>query len=196
VKIVNIKTMEEYLDLIYKYYPKDIHTSDLKYPYTPENVLQWKLIEDVLKNEKENNYFEDMSETLAKSLNCIAHEDFSFRGGISDLSRTCMLYLPNNPYHEEYPCCVINVSIIVKYYSIYFTKFTGAPINTLKRGNLSPVQKSLVDNKISRIIKTYYNGYQPFPMKYFNEPVLHVYSAKNYDEYATYFECLITDSLY
>jgi hypothetical protein len=47
--------MEKYLDIIYKYYPKNIDTSDLKYPYTPENVLQWKLIEDALKNGKENN---------------------------------------------------------------------------------------------------------------------------------------------
>ena len=86
------------------------------------------------------------------------------------------------------------MSIIAQYYSVYFTKFEGIPINTLKMDNLSLAQKSLIDNLISRIIKSYYSGYKPFPMEYFNEKVANVYSSKRPLEFATYYECLITDS--
>ena len=183
--------MKEYLDTIYKYFPKDLHTSSLKYADTPEIKRQWELIEHSRKND---GHFSQMANTLVKHLNCSAYQDLSLRG-IFDLSRKAVLYLPNNHFNEEYPCCVINVSIIAKYYSIYFTKFTGIPINTLKTGLVSSAQKSLADNMISRIIRTYYPGYKPFPMEHFDEVVPQVYSAINYNDSATYFECLITNDI-
>ena len=183
--------MKDYLDIIYELYPKDIYASDLNYPYTPENIKQWELIETSRKN---NQYFEDMTTMLAKQLNCEGHQDFSLRG-IFDLSRKAILFLPKNSHTVDYPCCVIDVSIVSNYYCIYFTKFTGVPINTLKQGSVNEAQIAF-DDHISRIIKMHYPGYEPFPMEYFNEPVPYVFSAVNYDQYATYFECLITTDIF
>ena len=182
--------MKEYLNIIYDLYPKDIYPSDLNYPYTPENIKQWGLIEE---ERKSNEYFEDMVTMLAKFLNCENHQDCSLRG-VFDLSRKAILYLPKNSKTIDYPCCVINISIVSKYYCVYFSKGTGFPINTLKQGP-NETQK-LFEENISRIIKTHYSGYIPFPMESFNERVPHVYSAVNHDQYATYFECLMTTDLF
>lgn len=183
--------MTEYLDTIYKYFPINLHTSNLKYVYTPEIIRQWELIEHSRKN---NGHFSQMADTLVKHLNCSSYQDLSLRG-IFDLSRKAVLYLPLNHFNEEYPCCVINVSVIAKCYSIYFTKFTGIPINTLRTGLVSSAQKSLVDSMISHVIRTYYPGYKPFPMEFIDELIPLVYSAINYNDNATYFECLMTNDI-
>jgi hypothetical protein len=194
-QVKDVKRMIEYLETIYQYYPKGIDTSDLKYPHSPENLRQWALIEDERRNEKSSQHFGNMAEVLVKYLNCSAYEDFSLRG-VFDLCRKAVLYLPNNFYNEEFPCCVVNVSVVSNFYSIYFTKFASIPINTLQTDEITDSQKSLIDHFISPIIKTFFNGYKQFPMEYFNEQVPGIYSSKNYGQYATYFECLLTDDVF
>ena len=132
-----------------------------------------------------------MTAYISKSSNCENYQDFSLRG---DLCRKGMLFLPKNHYNEDYPCCVVCVSVLANFYCIYFTKFTGVPINTLNKG-ITKAQ-SLIADKISRIIKSYYKGFQYFPMEYFNELVPHVYSSNGDDRYATYFDCLMTDDIF
>lgn len=187
--------MNEYLDTIYSLYPKDIHPSDLNYSSTPENIKQWDIIEAARSDHESNRYFEEFTKALVLRLNCQNAQEFSFRGTF-DLCRKAVLFLPNNYHHEEYPCCVINVSIVSKFYSVYFTKFTGVPINTLANGFVNDAQKKLYDGLISIIIKSYYAGYQLFPMEYFKEKVPHILSSKNYNQNATYFDCLMTDDIF
>jgi hypothetical protein len=184
----------EFTDIVYRYYPKDIYVSDPRYPSTPENVRQWNLIEDARKNKEDNTHYENMITELNHYLNCSSYEDFSLRGAF-DLCRKSVLHLPKNLHHIDYPYCVICISIVTKFYYIYFTKFAGTPINTLHNDPITEIQRSLINNLISRIIKNHYKDYQIFPNELIDEHVPNIYSSKNYDQFATYFECLMTDDV-
>ena len=182
--------MKEYLDLIYSLFPVNIYPSDIKSPYTKEILNQWELIDRARGDE---STFKEMSNTIYQELNCVNSMDFSLRG-IFDLCRKVILFLPIDNRNEEFPYCVVNISVVAKYYCVYFTKFYGTPVHTLNRP-ISKHQQDMIDHHIVPIIKKYYPGYEEFPMEYFNEKVPNVYSSINFDEYATYFECLLTDDI-
>jgi hypothetical protein len=161
------------------------------YSYTSECIRQWEFIESSREN---TAHFENMTKMLSEQLHCENYQDFSLRG-VFDLCRKSILFLPVNSSNTEYPCCVINVSVIAKYYSIYFSKFSGVPTNTLKSGPVNEAQKSM-EQHISKIVKSYYPGYDPFPLKSIDEIVPEIFSSINNEQYATYFECLVTNDIF
>jgi hypothetical protein len=182
--------LKEHLDIIYNYYPKGIRPSDIGYVNSPESIRQWQLIE---KFRKTTGYFEAMAEEINNQLVCQNYQILSLRG-IFDLCNKCILFLPKNSLHEDFPCCVINMSIVVKHYFIYFTKFLYDPVNTITTGTITNAQKSVLDI-IEKTIGLYYPGYTTFPMEYFDERVPEIFSSIAYDQQATCFECLMTNDL-
>ena len=180
--------MTEHLNTIYKYFPKDIHPSDLNYINTPECKLQWELIENSRNND---HLFLEMCHHLTDKLNFKSFQDMSLQG-IFDLSGKAVFYLPDTS-EMGYPCCIINVIIIAPLYAVYFSAFSGGANNTLNKTPVEAKHQSLIDGSIALIINDYFPNYKPFPMDFYSEEIPGIRSAKRYNKYATYFECLLTD---
>ena len=182
--------MKEYLDLIYGLYPANMDPGEFKYSYTKEVSNLWALIN---RAREENHTFNEMISEVYKELNCVSSQDFSLRG-IPDLCRKSLLKLPIDQRNQKFPFCVVNIGVVVKYYFVYFTTFHGGPINTFNKP-VSQYQQDMIDEQIVPIIKKYYPDYEGFPMQFIDERVPDVYSFKECDVNATYFECLLTNDI-
>lgn len=182
--------MKEYLDIIYKYYPKDIDASDLNYFYTPEMQRYVKLQDDCIKN---SQTFDALSSMIAGEFNQLTN-DYSLRG-IFDCSYKAIFYIPENLNIKNFSICAFYVSVLAKYYCIYLTQSYAGGVNSLAHLTIDPEEQNLI-SKVEKCIKIYYPDYKPFPMEYFEERVPRISSGKRYPDNATYFECLITDTLF
>lgn len=176
--------------MIYCLYPVNIDPGDIEYSYTQKIENLWELI---FRAREENHAFTEMIAEIHKDLNCISSRDFSLRG-IPDLCRKSLLRLPLEQENQQFPFCVVNIGVLVKYYFIYFTTFHGGPINTFNKP-VSQYQQEMIDQHIVPIIKKYYPDYVEFPIQFIDERVPDVYSFRNCDEFATYFECLLTNDI-
>jgi|GEM_PF-1508782 len=183
--------MREHLPLIYSLYPVNISPSDLNYSNTREISNFFQVAAGAEENE---GIFKEMSLAIYNDLKCVNMMDFSLRG-IFDLCRKVVLALPLDAINEEFPFCMVNISVIAKYYCIYFTKLRGQPVHTLN-SPVSQHQQDMIENQIVPIIKKFYPDYVEFPMQYFDEKVPGIHSSSKFNEYATYFECLVTKDIY
>ncbi|MDB5138591.1 MAG: hypothetical protein JWR12_507 [Mucilaginibacter sp.] len=182
--------MKEYLDIIYKYYPKDIDASDLNYSNTPEIGRYIQLQNYYIKN---TQTFDTLSAKIADEFNQLPM-DYSLQG-IFDFSYKAILYIPESLNIKNFSICVFYVSVVAKYYCIYLTQSYAGGVNSLEYLTIDVAEQNLI-NRVEKCIKIYYPDYEPFPMEYFEERVPRISSGKRYLDNATYFECLITDTLF
>jgi hypothetical protein len=181
--------MEEYLEIIYLHYPKNIYVSDLAYATTVENIRFWELVNVSRQNSQE---FEGLSEFVGKRYNSYVMNRSLC--GLFDLSYKLVFAIPKNYGIENYTQCVLNIGVLAKYYSIYLTQNYDRGQNSLKIGAEKINEKEII-SQLEDYIEGFYPGYKPFPMEYYHETVPRVYSSKRPLENATYFECLMTDHI-
>lgn len=182
--------MEKYLDIIYHYYPKNIYASDLNYSYTPEITRLFKLLE---RTRQDDQTFEELKSKFSKEFNQVLI-DHSL-SGVFCLSFMSDLYISNDWDINFYKLCAFNISVVSNYYCVYLTQINYQGANTLQTGPTTENERTFIDYVEKRILE-FYPDYIPFPMENFNEKVPGVYSGgRNPLEYATYFECLVTNHI-
>jgi hypothetical protein len=181
--------MQKYINTIYNYYPKDLAPTDPRYPFTIEMQNFFKLQEIA---GRDNKIFEKLLATITDELK-VPTMDYSLRG-VFNLSYSGTFHIPESFEIINFKKCVFIISLISKYYCIYLTQIHESENNTLANGPTARNEKKLIDY-IAQIVQSSFPEYQTFPMKYFKEKVSGIYSAKRPFEYATFFECLITDQI-
>jgi len=182
--------MEEYLNIIYEYYPRDVFVSDLAYSDTPERTRFFELLE---KLKASNQTFKEMCKSLSDGLKT-STLDYSFAG--QDPCSTAIFHIPSIYHVARFQQCVVNISGLVKYYCIYMTNPSPRD-NTFAKKIEDEDQLAFLRN-VNSYIEEYYPDYKPFPEDWINKNVEHVYSLsvlKDYDNYATYFECLMSSNI-
>ncbi|WP_295653493.1 hypothetical protein [uncultured Mucilaginibacter sp.] len=179
--------IEEYFKLVYNYYPKNLFVSDLGYPYTEEMARYFKLESRAKEN---NGSFKKTIESLSLEFNCLVMDN-SFCGAF-DLSYRAIFYIPKNLNITRFTRCVINIGVLAKYYCVYLTQAYANGKNTFYDRTVNENEQGFV-NKVSLIIQENFPDYRPFPIEKSNVKIPNIYSAKRPGEFATLFECLMTD---
>lgn len=181
--------MDKYIELIYKYYPKNLFPSDLAYSYTPEVTRKFKLHDELISSSSNN--FSKVCKDLNLLTDCCIL-DYSFIG--HDLSWHTDFYAP-----DEYQCpspntCGLYISAVCDYYCVYFSNRDHDIIPYLKANSPTEGQRKLSD-PVQKIIKLHFPNHRPIPLGWLDKEVPGVISSchsREYDDLATYFECLIT----
>lgn len=116
-------------------------------------------------------------------------------GGIFDLDYKAVFYIPKHWGIIDFTRCAVHVSVLSKYYCIYLTQSYADGPNTLISGPKTDNERKFISD-VAEYIERFYPGYRPFPMECYNDTVPGVFSSKRPFEFATFFECLITDFIF
>lgn len=175
---------QKYLETIYKYFAQDINRGDEKYQQTPESKNYFRKVEE---NRKDTVLFDRLQENIATERNA----NVLVRN--IDINYVAQFYLPEKIGYQKFEACVFVVSGITNLFSVYLlSDITKA---TTLEGIRSNEELEII-NTVSTQIQLVYKDYEPFDMDFYNTRVPGVFANLRYNDYATYYECLLTDHLY
>lgn len=180
-----LKHNEEFLDIIYKYYPKDIFPSDPLYIETPEYLARLSLQKELIGQTDKIDKFNKLKDEIGKDQGALV-DDRSLSGG--DLCYQGVFWLEQPIGMYKVNRCAFNISAIVDLYSVYMTNGSYYTLN-----GLMALEEITLYKHISKFIEQSYPELSVFPMDLFHTRVPNVLSRKRYNDYATYYECLVTD---
>jgi hypothetical protein len=175
---------EAYQKIIYGYYAVEMYRSDLKYGETEQSKNYWKKMDELRGN---TGQFEKLLEKIESIQKTTVLERST------DLSYVAEFYLPKPIGPLKVEACVIVISGIVELFSVYLR--SDVRRTTTLSGIRSKEEFDFI-NHISELVKQDYPGYEPFPMDLFHTRVPGVDSSLRFNDYATYFECLMTEHVH
>jgi hypothetical protein len=179
-----LKHNKPFQEIIYRYYPVEISSSDLKYGETEQAQNRWNKIEQL---RDDTAKFHKLLDKLKLQVNPTAMERAIQLSYVGEFS------LPRRIGYVKLETCVFIISGIVNLFTVYLrSDFTRQ--NTIE-GVHSQEELDIV-NCVSKVIKEVYPDYEPFPMDFFHTRVPGVDASLRYNDYATYFECLMSENIY
>jgi hypothetical protein len=178
-----IRHNQKYLDAIYKFYPKDIYPGNKEYLDSPEYAALLDLQELCLKNTER---FDTLRENIAKERKVNVMERANY-------SHIAHFYLPEKIGYAKLESCTIIISEMLNVFSVYL-KSEIRNMTTLE-GIRSKEEFEMI-NSVTEHVTSIYPEYEPFDMDFYNTRVPGVMANPRYNDYATYYECLISDHIY
>ncbi|MGK9127190.1 hypothetical protein M1D52_02215 [Olivibacter sp. SA151] len=175
---------EEYQKIIYRYYAVEIPRSDLNYDKTEQSKNYWEKVEQC---SNDMARFDRLKEKVASVLEVNVLE---LKVGLSYVAE---FYLPQRIGPGKLEACVFIISGITNLFSVYL-RSEITRLNTLS-GIQSQEERDII-NQVSELIKEIYPEYEPFPMDLYHTRVPGVAANLRYNDYATYYECLLIDHIY
>ena len=179
-----IRHNQKYLDTIYKFYPKNIYPGNKEYLDSPEYAALLDLQELCL---TDSERFDTLRKNIAKERNVnVMERNINF-------AHIAQFYLPEKIGYSKLETCTIIVSGMAKVFSVYI-RSEITRITTLE--GIRSKEEFDVINSITEYIIRIYPEYESFDMDFYNTKVPGVMANLRYNDYATYYECLLTHHIY
>lgn len=178
-----IRHNEKYLDTIYKYYPKDLDPGDQEYQESAEYIAFLKLKERCA---SDTGLFDNLCRVIAEERKVNVAERINF-------SYIAQFYLLERIGYAKLDSCTFIISGMEKVYSVYL-RSDLTKVTTLE-GIRSQGELDLI-NDIIKHINRIYPDYVPFDMDFYHTRVPGIMSSGRYNDQSTYFECLLSNTIY
>jgi|GEM_PF-1472735 len=172
---------QKYLDIIYKYYSKDIHPGGEEYLYSPEYKAYLALQEQC---REDTGRFDRLLEEIGKDL------DVDVLPRFISTSYVAMFYMTERIGFAKYERCIIIISGMLNVFSVYLGNDNKS--ETTLMAIRSREELDLVNRVTGHVMKIY-PEYEPFDMNYYYTRVPGIYATHRYNDYATYYERLLAD---
>lgn len=172
---------QKYLDIIYKFYKKDLDPGDNEYLYSSEYKAYLALQEQCREDTKR---FDQLLEEIGKDL------DVDILPRFISTSYVALFYMVEGIGFAKYKRCIIIISGMTNVFSVYLGNDNRS--ETTLMAIRSREELDLI-NRVTEHVKKIYPEYEPFDMNYYYTRVPGVHAMHRYNDYATYYECLLAD---